>query len=278
MTKQLINLEKYRVVHLERAQVPASLIADLSTTTIICTCLWLWISNYQMPGCFWIQAIIATIVYTTAAAWDQNLDRIHVELKAKGLKIVSKIHNNLIPWDWLKSVEIRYRGWNIIPNYVCFSFKDRSDTLILLDDILKEMDVTTLIECVRTWAPGVEMKGDVWLAKSESIATYTELWLKDSSQQDRRLLVDQTHGPGDVLNGEYEITKTLSSGGQGTAYLAATTAVELIEVPPQVVLEEFILPENDRGFRKVKDSLLREAALLRRINHPLITPILRLLH
>jgi serine/threonine protein kinase len=45
----------------------------------------------------------------------------------------------------------------------------------------------------------------------------------------------------------------------------------LIEVPPEVVLKEFILPENDRASRKVKDSLLREAALLRRINHPLIT-------
>ena len=111
----------------------------------------------------------------------------------------------------------------------------------------------------------------MWLTKSESIATYTELWLKDSSQRDKRLQIDQTHEPGSVLNGEYEIIRTLSSGGQGTAYLASTAAVELIKLPPEVVLKEFILPENDRGFRKVKDSLLREAALLRRIDHPLIT-------
>ena len=56
-------------------------------------------------------------------------------------------------------------------------------------------------------------------------------------------------------------------------YLASTEAVELIQLPPKVVLKEFILPENNRGFQKVKETLLREAALLRRIDHPLITRI-----
>ena len=64
--------------------------------------------------------------------------------------------------------------------------------MILLEDILREMDITTLIECIRTWAPNAEIKGDVWLTKSESIATYTELWLKDSSKYDKRLQLDQT--------------------------------------------------------------------------------------
>ena len=146
MTKLLANLDKYRVIHLERAQVPALLIADLSVVVVICTILWLWFSDYIVPGSFLPQCLLTTVVTVVIATWDVSVQRIHIELKAKGLKIKSKTQDALIPWDWLKTVELRYRGWNIFPNYVCFNFKDQSDSLILLDDILKEMDITTLIE------------------------------------------------------------------------------------------------------------------------------------
>jgi tRNA A-37 threonylcarbamoyl transferase component Bud32 len=268
---QLANLDKYQVIQLNRVKIPASLIVILSKTLLVCTGIWLLLSFSLAAWYFWAQFIIGWIVFLAAAWWGAVVYRDRIELKAKGLSIISRNYERLVPWDWLKTVEIRYRGWNIFPNYVCFVFKDRGDSLILLDDVLKDMDVTTLIECVRTWAPAAAIKGDVWLAKSESIATYTELWLKDLSTHDRRLQIEQTHVTGTVLNGEYKIVRSLSSGGQGTAYLATTEATELIEVPPEVVLKEFILPENDRASRKVKDSLLREAALLRRINHPLIT-------
>ena len=215
--------------------------------------------------------MIGLIIFLAAASSGYTVFRTHIQLKAKGLKINSNTENGLIPWDWLKTVEIRYRGWNIFPNYVCFDFRNRLGALILMEDILQDMDITTLLECVRTWAPNAGIKGDVWLAKSESIASYTELWLKDLSQHDKRLRLEQTHEEGALLNGEYRIVRTLSSGGQGTAYLATTMAAELINLPPEVVLKEFILPENDRGSRKVKDSLLREASLLRRIDHPFIT-------
>jgi hypothetical protein len=270
MTKLLTNLDKYRVIPLKRAEVPALLIADLSLLVIISTMLWLWFSEYEHLGSFWIQGIICGLVFMAFSASETFVYRTQIELKAKGLQINTN-SNDLIPWEWLKTVEIRYRGWNIFPNYVCFYFKDRDDSLILLEDILKDMDITTLIECIRTWAPNAEIKGDVWLTKSESIATYTELWLKDSSKHDKRLQLGQTREKGSLLNGEYKIIRTLSSGGQGTAYLASTEAVEVIQLPPTVVLKEFILPENNRGFQKVKETLLREAALLRRIDHPLIT-------
>jgi hypothetical protein len=271
MVKQLPNLDKYEVIRLSRVQVPSSFIVHLSRLTLAFTVLWLIFTLFINVTFFWIQVGTSLMIFLIANSWGSGVFRDHIELKAKGLKIKTRNQDNLIPWDWLKSVEIRYRGWNIFPNYVCFEFNNRFDSLILLDDVLVDMDITTLIECIRTWAPGAGIKGDVWLAKTESIATYTELWLKDLSKHDRRLQLEQKHEKGALLNEEYRIVRTLSSGGQGTAYLATTEAVELIDLPPFVVLKEFILPENNRASLKVKDSLLREASLLRRIEHPLIT-------
>lgn len=273
MTTELANLDRYKIIELGRAKVPGFLLVDLGKHTLSCTVAWFIFAACISMIFFWVQAIIGLIIFLTSATWKNSGYRTHIELKAKGIKVRNYMaagEERLIPWDWLKSVELRHRGWNLFPNYVCFNFKNRSDCLILLDEVLEDMDVTTLIECVRTWAPNAGLRGDVWLTKSESIATYTELWLKDLSKLDKRRRLEQTHEQDTILNGEYRVVRTLSSGGQGTAYLASTENAELSGLPSHVVLKEFILPENDRGFRKVKEGLLREAALLRRIDHPLI--------
>jgi hypothetical protein len=268
---QPANLDRYQVIILNKTQNPASVIAGLSTLTCIFTVLWLGFSYSIATWFFWAQFIIGSIIFLGVSAGGTPAYRTRIELKAKGLKISTRNQERIVPWDWLKTVEIRYRGWNLFPNYVCFVFKTHTDALILLEDVLQDMDITTLIECIRTWAPGAGITGDVWLARNDSIATYTELWLKDLSKQDRRVQIGQTHEPGTCLNDEYKIVKTLSSGGQGTAYLASTEVADFIRLPSEVVLKEFILPGNDRASIKVKESLLREAALLRRIDHPLIT-------
>ncbi len=221
-----------------------------------------------------ISCVVVLVVYHAIryGSTDEFM-RSKLDLKAKGLDIRDRYLNAIMPWEWLTKVEIRQRSFSMIPNYVYFQFRDRSDVLILWEDVRDTMDSTTLISCVRTWAPHAEIIGDAKLTKSESIATYTELWLKDisSTKTERRLRQDQTLADGTILSNSYKIERMLSGGGQGTAYLASVLpASEVAGMPPQVVIKEFILPANDRGLKKATDSLVKEVAILRRISHPRI--------
>lgn len=218
-------------------------------------------------------AITGTIMAVVLGTRSNDILRSELDLKAKGLDIRDRALDAIMPWDWLVKFEIRQRNWSIFPNYVYFQFKDRSDVLILWEDVADTMDSSTLVSCVRTWAPHAEIRGDVNLMKSESIATYTELWLKDinSNKIEKRQRKDQVLSEGTVLSNSYEVKRILSGGGQGTAYLAdVLPGAELPDMPPQVVIKEFILPANDRGLKKATDGLLKEVAILRRINHPKI--------
>ncbi|MBS1954212.1 MAG: serine/threonine protein kinase [Cyanobacteria bacterium SZAS-4] len=202
-----------------------------------------------------------------------SLNRSRLDLKAKGLDIKDHYLTALMPWDWLTNVEIRQRTLSIFPNYVYFKFRNHQDVLILWDDIKETMDSTTLISCVRTWAPRAEIIGDAKLTKSESIATYTEIWLKDmsSTKSGKRIRADQTLAPGTILSDSYKIDRVLSGGGQGTAYMATVLATaEVSNLPPQIVVKEFILPSNERGLKKATESLVKEVSIMRRISSPLI--------
>lgn len=275
MKSDLATIEKYPVI-------TPSAIADsekvmrfylLSLTTLVM----LWVVFSIGTGfCVEVQAfflVIGLVLYLAKhnAADGNNFMRSKLELKAKGLDIKAPSMYSVMPWDWLTKVEIRQRSFDIIPNYVYFKFKNNSDVLILWDDVKKDMDSTTLVSCVRTWAPRAEIKGDAKLAKSESIATYTELWLRDLSSTKERLRQDQVLSVGTVLSDSYKIERILSGGGQGTAYEASVLpTADFAALPPQVVIKEFILPANDRGLQKAKDSLTKEVTILRRIEHPLI--------
>lgn len=226
------------------------------------------------------QPVWQVLLALLALAWSQwknltttTLNRSKLDLKAKGLDIKDRYMNALMPWDWLTNVEIRQRSLSFIPNYVYLKFKNGSDVLILWDDIRETMDSTTLISCVRTWAPHADLIGDAKLTKSESIATYTEIWLKDISntKTERRLRADQILAPGTVLSDSYVIDRVLSGGGQGTAYLASVLATAAVpDIPQQIVIKEFILPANERGLKKATESLVKEVGILRRIHHPQI--------
>lgn len=222
---------------------------------------------FEQVGCILVLVVYHAIRYGST----EEFMRSKLDLKAKGLDIKDRYLNAIMPWEWLTKVEIRQRSFSIIPNYVYFQFKDRSNVLILWEDVRDTMDSTTLISCVRTWAPHADILGDAKLTKSESIATYTELWLKDisSTKTERRLRQDQTLPDGTILSNSYKIERMLSGGGQGTAYLASVLPTsEVVGMPPQVVIKEFILPANDRGMKKATDNLVKEVAILRRISHP----------
>lgn len=277
MKNELAKLESYPVI--PKGADPEEIIKGFMA--LVLTALLFWLIFSLIQGIWIIQqtlCIVVTIIVRIAIHGHDSSGfmRSEVDLQAKGLSIKASYFNKLMPWDWLTKVEIRQRKISLIPNYVYFEFKDKSNILILWEDVQEKMDSTTLISCVRTWAPQAVIKGDAKLARSESIATYTELWLTDmnSTKVERRIRQDQTIPEGTVLNECYKIERILSGGGQGTAYLASVIPLYgLLEMPPQVVVKEFILPANDRGLRKATDDLSKEVAILKRISHPLIVSL-----
>jgi hypothetical protein len=275
MKSELAKAEKYPIITAKVMSSSQSAGSVYVRTLVFFSLFWLLFSGLTQ---FLIIAQIACVLvlvafYVVRHGAASEFMRSELELKAKGLDIRDRSLNAIMPWDWLTKVEIRQRTFSIFPNYVYFQFNDDSDVLILWEDVRDYMDSTTLISCVRTWAPQAEILGDAKLTKSESIATYTELWLKDMSltKTERRLRQDQTLSDGTILSGSYRIERILSGGGQGTAYLASVLPEsEMTGMPPQVVVKEFILPANERGLKKATDTLVKEVAILRRISHPKI--------
>lgn len=273
MKSELVNSEKYPVFTPGGAVDPVALCAGYLRTLIALSIGWLLFSAV-VHFAEVVQLVLVLVCAWVHLATDPKL-RLHsfrsqLDLKAKGLDIRDPYLNVLMPWEMLTRVEIRQRRFNLIPNYVYFAFKDGQDVLILWDDVKETMDSTTLISCVRTWAPQADVVGDADLSKSESIATYTELWLREMSSEKcgLRRRQEQTISVGTVLNECYKVEKVLSGGGQGTAYLSRVLPSSgLPSMPEQVVIKEFVLPANARGLKKATDALVKEVAILRRISH-----------
>lgn len=277
MANPLIEVQKYQVITspaMSRS-LPAAFVTG--SALIVAFLAWIkfcaWINYHSVEQ--WVGLIVA-VIFIVFQRISSSSSRTKLDLKAKGLDIKDSSMTALMPWDHLQKVELRQRSFSFFPNYVYFKFKTGRDVLILWDDVKDTMDSTTLISCVRTWAPHAKILGDAKLAKSESIATYTELWLKDMSTagMQQRLRGEQSLQPGTCLSDTYKIERVLSGGGQGTAYLASVLPDVLRDdLPPDVVIKEYILPSNDRGMKKAKDGLTKEAAIMNRINHPQIVKL-----
>lgn len=271
----LTKIEKYPVIvpkPLASSESAGPFYLIMVSTVLVLWMAWCFSTAFQPVWQFIMMLMILGLTQWKNLTTN-SLNRSRLDLKAKGLDIKDRYLTALMPWDWLTKVEIRQRTLSIFPNYVYFKFRNHQDCLILWDDIRETMDSTTLISCVRTWAPRAEILGDAQLTKSESIATYTEIWLKDmsSAKSGKRIRANQTLEPGTILSDSYKIERVLSGGGQGTAYVASVLATaEVPNLPPQIVIKEFILPSNERGLKKATESLVKEVAILRRIHSPLI--------
>ncbi len=273
MKSELAKAEKYPVIEPQLLSSADYVIGSTVGLFALSLLVWLFYSAFYRVAMDIQLGGIVMLLFVNAAFLSKSFVASQLDLKAKGLDIADPQLNAIMPWDWLKVVEIRQKKFSFIPNYVYFGFNNGQDVLILWEDVRATMDSTTLISCVRTWAPHAKIVGDAKLTKSESIATYTELWLKDmsSSKTEKRLRIDQTLSEGTVLNGSYKIERVLSGGGQGTAYLATfLPQYGIPELPPQVVVKELILPANDRGLQKATSGLIKEVTILRRITHPRI--------
>lgn len=273
MSSKLASPEKYRVIQPQPNGNLESVVHRFVGYYVLLCIIWLIFSFLsRFPTEWQVISIVVLLVYHFGNK-ESTFVRSQVDLKAKGIDITDPKLTAIMPWEWLTKVEIRQRTVSIFPNYVYFAFKDKSDVLILWDDVKETIDSRTLVSCVKTWAPRAEILGDAKLAQAESIATYTELWLKDFSltRPERRLRQNQILDDGTILSNSYRIERVLSGGGQGTAYLASVLpGADVPGMPSQVVIKELILPANERGLKKATDGLLKEVAILRRISHPLI--------
>lgn len=274
MKTDVAKVDRYPLLKPVGVSDPISLLRAFQKALVFSVAAWM-ISSVMLPAAVQLQFLCLLVgafyCLTTHPLVLAREIRSELKLRAKGLQIKDPRFSAFMYWNWLVKVEIRQRTFSIFPNYVYFKFVNGSDVLLLWDDVKESMDSTTLISCVRTWAPEAEILGDVNLSKSESIATYTELWLRDlnADKSDRRTKRDQLLPVGTVLNERYKIERVLSGGGQGTAYLAEVLSLpDLPLLPPQVVVKEFILPENVVGMKKAADGLLKEVAILRRVEHP----------
>jgi len=276
MKTDLAKLEKYPVISLRQMNTAEGAGRAYVMAITLATVFWLVFSLLYGGNFSWQLVALAgwgLVLLLKHASTEGEFLRSSIDLKAKGLDIQDRALRVVMPWDWLVKVELRQRDFSIFPNYVYFEFKNHSDVLILWDDVKETMDSTSLISCVRTWAPHAKILGDAKLTKSESIATYTELWLSEMTlaKSGKRLRQDQILPAGTVLSETYVIERVLSGGGQGTAYLAKVLPQSAIpDMPPNVVIKEFILPDNERGLKKATDALVKEVAILRRTNHSLI--------
>lgn len=135
------------------------------------------------------------------------------------------------------------------------------------------MDPGEFFSAVRAWAPGV-MKEDAALLKSES--THTRLWLDSFSHTSGRGRSTTELEAGTKLQeGRYQIINAIGQGGQGTAYLAAastaTASSAAKNIPPEVVLKEYILPMHHFKTQSIltenAEKLNKEAVILEKIDH-----------
>jgi Protein kinase domain len=125
----------------------------------------------------------------------------------------------------------------------------------------------TVIQELENIHPRVESNIFYYPANAAIEPTYTSLWLSVLQNSRERVKLSALE-PGITLqDGSYVIVSKLGSGGQGTVYLANTSAED--EHQSLVALKEFILPAHagEEAVRRVALEVEREASLLSRLNH-----------
>ncbi len=144
MKSELAKAEKYPIIE-SKVMASSQSAGSIYVRTLVFFSLF-WFLFSGLVQFLLVPQVICVLVLVTYHAIRygaaNEFMRSGLELKAKGLDIEDRTLNAIMPWDWLTKVEIRQRSFSIFPNYVYFQFKDKSDVLILWEDVRDYMDST----------------------------------------------------------------------------------------------------------------------------------------
>lgn len=142
---------------------------------------------------------------------------------------------------------------------------------INLDAIPSEYEKQQLINFLRANAPENSFGPNfLQLSGGVQMPSYTELWLdRMSDAQGTRVLPAGTK----LADDRYEIEGKLTSGGQGTLYIARCTDLcdtKTLQVDQKVVMKEFVLPlgGGHQARERALTHIKKEVALLQELDSP----------
>lgn len=159
---------------------------------------------------------------------------------------------------------------------------------------------TKLLQSIAHFLPPEKIGANLLeLVSPKNVASYTSIWLDALCAGSSRRASTEVLEPGTtLLDDRYRIIAAIGAGGQGTAYksLALGSSSPWSQLNPTgcpsfdqdntdlvlnervVVLKEFILPTHGTSAAALKtlESIEREAALLRKLEHPNIVGLIDL--
>ncbi len=216
-------------------------------------------------------ALVATAVYAaTPTQLRLNYNGIRLEWTRLGLKLAKAL-----PWQQMARIEMFYPAGKTAQQDCVVNFKGNTGSPSLslkLGAITTVEERSRLQEGIDKWAGDLRRDPHlIEVLKPPVDHSYTELWMQALSAPPKRERLAPLSPQAELEDGRFVVIDQLGVGGQGTAYLARCT-----DNSAQVVLKEFILPVyvdlNVR--RQALERMQKEAAMLRRLDHPRIVRLL----
>lgn len=205
----------------------------------------------------------------------------HIIFNEMGFDIVSmsvtttKVRKRVL-WTELSRVYLDGKKKpTVLDQSVCFETQAGKTHRIKLRKIANRGQWIKLMEALERWS-GLNLDGlekDVFdsLSADRSSPTYTMLWLETLAAPPRReRLTPLTEGTL-LRQGRYKLERQLGAGGQGSAFLASSTA----DGSP-VVLKEYILPiyVDNKARKQALERFEHEAKMLSGLDHTSIVKLI----
>ena len=219
-------------------------------------------------------SLIAFFVFVLRALLSPNF----VKADTRGLSLSLSLGELSIPlagvqWKGITNIDLKKTANG--PGKIQIKSSNGRKTEVSLECLSAE-DRGTLLKHMEKFVPHCQIDHNLaqaMLPKSEM--SYTEIWLQSLTQLPERKTLDPLE-PGQIIAGDqFEVLRSIGVGGQGTAYLCRSLKSDADEYANQnkaknVVLKETIIPAfgTPELRRKSLESFDKEAALLKKLNHP----------
>lgn len=211
-----------------------------------------------------------------------SLDRSGLHLGRVGEEIRSESGGYFLEWDRITRI-YSYPEGKIGSVSICIETVDLRGYILSVENAFSWIEPIDLLNHARQYAPSVVVS----LPRHQSDfkgnnPSHTTIWLEYFSKPSVRLRKGPLV-PGDKLrNGAIEVVEKLTSGGQGTIYLAKVIGPnngELVFSDPDIttiVLKEFVfsVKEGSEGDREDINTFEHEAAMLSSLSHASIVRVL----